>query len=107
MFTSKFLQFYKSLKKNFKNEEEANSRGQISILYYMKKIMKNYAISAKIEIPNEKIFTLALNNESSQKISNEMTNKGLISKKHIQDIQLNIKKKKNKQNNPITKVQKI
>ena len=72
MFTSKFLQFYKSLKKNFKNEEEANSRGQISILYYMKKIMKNYAISAKIEIPNEKIFTLALNNESSQKISNEM-----------------------------------
>ena len=73
LFTQKILAFYKTLKKsNSKNDGDVIMKGQISILYYMKKIMKNYAISAKIEIPNEKIFTLALNSENSKEISTEM-----------------------------------
>lgn len=54
------------------HEEEINYKSQLSLLYFMKKTLKYYALSAKIDIPCENIFTLALQYKHSSEISNEM-----------------------------------
>lgn len=54
------------------NETEPFIKTKIDILYYLKKILKNYATISGIEILNGKIFTLALNNTNHAGISSEM-----------------------------------
>lgn len=70
----KMISYLKYLKINFASVRDnvIISKGEINILYYTKKILKNYALCAQIDIPGINIFILALEYKSENALVSQL-----------------------------------